>query len=116
MFDEKELTANDIKKILMLYGNMQRLEVLNKKLQNGQMDSIKKRVLAIKKIQDDKKRNTELEGCLLEIIEIWDETRNNIMLYNSTVSNILTAYEKILLAARDKKQKGETDGGFNGLE
>lgn len=116
MFDDRELTAKDIKKILMLYGNMQRLEVLNKKIQNNQMDSVKKRVLAIKQIQDGKKRNAELEGCLLEIIGIWDETRNNIVLYNSTISNILTAYDKIILADRDKKQRDELDGGCNGLE
>lgn len=111
MFDSCSLTADEIKRILMLYGNLQRLEVLNKKIQNNTMNTIKKRISAINLIEDDKKRNTEREECLLEIINRWDETRENISLYNATVYNILTAYEKIMLSDIEKNQcKEQTDG------
>ena len=112
MFDEKQMTADDVKKILMLYGNLQRLEVLNQKIQKSSLQSVKTDIIKINKIQDTEKRITEMGKCIVKVVDEWEENKKNITLCNSTIHNILVALEKIIVSDKDDAN----DGGRNGLE
>lgn len=112
MFDEKQMTADDVKKILMLYGNLQRLEVLNQKIQKSSLQSVKTDIIKINKIQDRDKRIEEMGKCIVKVVDEWDENRQNIALCNTTIHNILMALEKMVVSDKDDV----SDGGKDGLE
>ncbi len=116
MFDNCEMSTDDVKKILMMYGNLQRLEVLNQKINNINMQRIKKQIVRIKEIQDATERNAEWERCILRLIDNCDEIRANVNLCNTAIHNILTAFEKLIVFGEKDTNESKVDGGRDGME
>ncbi len=98
MFGENELNTDDVKKILQLYSNLQRLDVINQKIKNNSLEDICDMALQISKNEDIKKQNDELKNCLLETIKKQEDIRNNICLYHATLNNILRVFEKVIFS------------------
>lgn len=98
MFGENELTIDDIKKILQLYGNLQRLEVINQKIKNISLDDISNMLLQISKTEDIREQNEELRTCLLKTIKKQEDIKNNIYLYNKTLNNVLSVFEMVIFS------------------
>lgn len=116
MFDNYEMSADDVKKILMMYGNLHRLESLSQKLNNNNLQNIKKQIVEIKKLQDVTERSAEWEKCILSLIDNCNETRTNVNLCITTIHNILTAFEKIITLGERDTKGSRLDGDQNGRE
>lgn len=119
MSGEQKLSIDDVKKILQLYEGLRRLEVINEKIKSNNMGNAKKKIAELKSIRDEKRRNEKLERCLLEMIDSYEENKENIYLYHTTVISIVTALEKIIFSDKAEGDHGDvntqrSDGRNNG--